>query len=106
MSSIQKIVERIRKRFALADRSNSPQTDITQYNITKDGAVVQTLVFNFRDLVFAEAPVTDYDVDITISIEDALDLFEGKAILAELNAAVSLSFLCFKKCINLFSFLH
>lgn len=87
--SFQELVDRVRAGFAAADKSKVPFKDITQYNITKDGAVVKTLVFNFKDFVFSEVAVSDYDVDITISSEDVIETFKGTAKLADLHSAVS-----------------
>lgn len=83
------LLERIKARFAAfasGDRSAITASDIAQYNLTVDGAVVKTMVFNLKDMVLLEEPSAN-DVEITIAEQDVLDIWQNKATLVELLAA-------------------
>lgn len=77
---------------ASPERASVKDTDITQYNITIDGKVVNTLVFNLKDFVLSEKPVDNADLEITIDDADVVDAFLGKKLFVDLLSAVS--FIC------------
>lgn len=83
----------IKEKFAAV--ANNPEirakvtaTDIAQYNITLDGKVALTFVMNMKDFVLSEVPTAN-DIEITITDEDVLNLWQNKASLLDLKAAVS-----------------
>lgn len=95
------LIERIRQGFYLASARNNKadtatnydHTDITQYNISVDGKIVQTIVFDMKEFKFKEHSVDDYDVEITISDNDVIPVFHSETMLQDLYQQVSI--LCF-----------
>lgn len=89
------LIERIKARFATlaaGDRSAITAKDITQYNLTVDGAVVKTLVMNLKDFTLTEVADSNADIEITIAEQDVLDMWQNKTTLTALNAAGKITF--------------
>lgn len=82
------VLEKVKARFASGKPAHVTDDDISQYNITIDGKVVKTVVFNLKDFTYTEEAATN-DVEITIDDADVLPAFSAKTSLVELLAAVS-----------------
>lgn len=83
------VLEKVKARFASGKPAHVTDNDISQYNITIDGKVVKTVVFNLKDFTYAEEAAATNDVEITIDDADVLLAFTAKTPLTELLAAVS-----------------
>lgn len=92
-SPLLELLEKIKTKFTEVasdpeKRSKITASDISQYNVTVDGKVAHTVVFNLKDFVLSEE-ATANDIEITISAEDVVALYQNKVTLVELKEAVS-----------------
>lgn len=84
------VLERVKERFASGVKpAHITDDDISQYNITIDGKVVKTVVFNLKDFTYSEVANSIADIEITLDEEYVLPAFKGLQTLVELLAAVS-----------------
>lgn len=82
-------LDRVKVRFATGAKPvDFAENDICQYNITDDGTVVRTIVFNLKDFKFIEGAATN-DVEITVDDADVPALFAGKLSLVDLHSSVN-----------------
>lgn len=84
------VLEKVKARFASGVKpTHVTDDDVSQYNITIDGKVVKTVVFNLKKFTYSEEAAIN-DVEITIDDADVLPAFTAKTSLTELLAAVSI----------------
>lgn len=89
------LLEKIKSRFVVIAsnpiREKIPNRNIVQYNVTVNGKVTHTVVLNLKDFVLNEVPNANNDLEITLSDNDVINLWQDKSTLVDLKAAVSVS---------------